>query len=53
MNKQISCEKCANRETCTRDTGMMFGYCNVAFKPIESNEVEESSDDSRYASDGV
>jgi len=29
-----SCELCAKRGICTRDTGIMFGGCNVDFKPI-------------------
>lgn len=27
-----SCEYCIKKETCTRDTGFMFGGCNVDFK---------------------
>ena len=27
-----SCETCARRETCTRDTGIVYGFCNTDYK---------------------
>lgn len=34
------CENCIKKDTCTRETGLIFGFCNVDFKPIKTNETE-------------
>ena len=31
------CNTCAKRDTCTRDTGVIFGVCNVDYEPITGN----------------
>lgn len=33
------CKDCAKRETCSKDIGNMFGYCNTDFVP-ELNTVD-------------
>lgn len=41
-----TCENCAKRETCSKDIGNLFGFCNTDFEPIlpiteEKQEVEQ------------
>lgn len=33
-----NCENCARRETCTRTTGIIFGFCNLDFLPADYAE---------------
>lgn len=28
------CENCKHKETCKRSTGIIFGFCRIAFEPI-------------------
>lgn len=28
-----SCDTCAKKDTCKRDTGIMFGFCNTDYQP--------------------
>lgn len=37
------CENCAKKETCTRSTGIIFGFCNIDFKPIQTKQNEEQN----------
>lgn len=35
-----NCELCANKKTCKRDTGLIFGACNVDYKPLPADGLE-------------
>ena len=35
------CENCAKRETCKKDIGFLFGFCNTDFVPKKEQEQEE------------
>lgn len=35
------CESCAKRETCTKDIGIIFGFCNTDYEPKENREITE------------
>lgn len=40
-----TCDTCANRESCHKDIGIIFGFCNADYKPAdnESKSKEEQN----------
>lgn len=35
-----TCDTCAKRTTCTRDTGIIFGGCNIEYVPAPTATVK-------------
>lgn len=52
-----SCEYCIAQETCTRNTGIIFGGCNVDFDPDTEriykrlDNLEDCKDNSVYVAE--
>lgn len=40
-----NCENCANRATCKKSIGFMFGFCNTDFVPEQSEEGKEDEEE--------
>ena len=36
------CETCAKRETCTKDIGILFGFCYHDYEPMEHEQEEHA-----------
>ena len=36
-----NCESCAKRETCKKDIGFIFGFCNADYEPKHREEAKE------------
>lgn len=35
-----NCETCAKRKTCTKDIGIIFGFCNTDYEPVKAQKPE-------------
>ena len=38
-----ACENCANSETCRKDIGIIWGFCNTDFEPKNKKISDEVS----------
>ena len=36
-----NCENCARRETCKKAIGIIAGFCNTDFAPVEKSREEQ------------
>jgi hypothetical protein len=36
-----NCENCARRETCKKEIGIIWGFCNADFVPVEKSRDEQ------------
>ena len=39
------CENCAKCETCRKDIGIIWGFCNTDFEPKGGNHEKERNDE--------
>lgn len=35
------CETCKHKETCTKDIGFIWGFCETGYEPIEKENEKE------------
>lgn len=35
------CENCVKKETCTQSIGIIFGFCNIDFEPIQTGQPDD------------
>lgn len=39
-----NCDTCAKKETCTKDIGFIWGFCNTDYKPMKKEKkIEEKA----------